>query len=120
MTTRVPALELRGVGKTYGRGDTATRAVSDVSLTVGCGEVYGFLGPNGAGKSTTIRMMLGLIRPTAGTVSLFGEDVQRRTALHRVGSLVDGGPSIHSFRAGRTLKSLLVRRGISANGSSPC
>lgn len=102
------ALELRGVGKTYGRGDSATLAVGDVSLTVGRGEVYGFLGPNGAGKSTTIRMMLGLIRPTKGTVLLFGEDVQHRTALHRVGSLVDGG-AFYPFLSGRQNLKVLAR-----------
>jgi ABC-2 type transport system ATP-binding protein len=103
-----PAVELRDVGKTYGRGDGATRAVADVSLTVGRGEVYGFLGPNGAGKSTTIRMMLGLIRPSAGKVLLFGEDVQHRTSLHRVGSLVDGG-AFYPFLSGRQNLKVLAR-----------
>src|SRR6476469_7138076 len=49
-------------------------AVSDLSLQLRAGEVLGFLGPNGAGKSTTVGMILGLIRPTAGTVRLFGKD----------------------------------------------
>ena len=55
-------------------------AVDDLSLTVTRGEVFGFLGPNGAGKSTTIRVLLGLIRPTAGTATVFGDaavDVRR-------------------------------------------
>ncbi len=49
-------------------------AVADVDLTVNVGDVYGYLGPNGAGKTTSLRMMLGLTRPTAGTVGLFGRD----------------------------------------------
>ncbi len=90
-STGVPALELRDVGKTYGRGSGAKNAVSDISLSVRRGEVYGFLGPNGAGKSTTIRMVLGLIQPTAGEIALFGQPVGAADSLRRVGSLVDGG-----------------------------
>lgn len=106
------ALELRGLSKTYGRGAKAKRAVSDVSLSVRCGEVYGFLGPNGAGKSTTIRMALGLIRPTAGDVRLFGKRVTDRDALSRVGSLVDGG-TFYPFLSGYDNLRVLARtRGI--------
>lgn len=106
--TTAPSLQLRDVSKTYGRGRNVTRAVTDVSLIVARGEVYGFLGPNGAGKSTTIRMMLGLIRPTSGEVHLFGEDVRHRTALHRVGSLVDGG-AFYPFLSGRQNLKVLAR-----------
>lgn len=104
----VPALELRGVGKLYGRGAAAKRAVADVSLSVRRGEVYGFLGPNGAGKSTTIRMALGLIRPSSGQVLLFGQDVARPGALRRVGSLVDGG-AFYPFLSGRDNLRVLAR-----------
>ena len=103
-----PALELRALGKTYGRGTRAKRAVSDVSLSVLRGEVYGFLGPNGAGKSTTIRMALGLIRPTGGEVRLFGRPVSDRQALRRVGSLVDGG-TFYPFLSGRDNLRVLAR-----------
>lgn len=106
------ALELRDLSKTYGRGAKAKRAVSDVSLSVRSGEVYGFLGPNGAGKSTTIRMALGLIRPTSGDVRLFGSQVTDRHALGRVGSLVDGG-TFYPFLSGRDNLRVLARtRGI--------
>ena len=57
-----PAICARGLTKDYGRG----RGVFDVNLEVAAGEVLGFLGPNGAGKSTTLKMILGLVRPTAG------------------------------------------------------
>lgn len=102
------ALELRDLSKTYGRGAKAKRAVSDVSLSVRSGEVYGFLGPNGAGKSTTIRMALGLIRPTSGDVRLFGSQVTDRDALGRVGSLVDGG-TFYPFLSGRDNLRVLAR-----------
>jgi ABC-2 type transport system ATP-binding protein len=61
-------------------------AVNDLSFTVHAGEILGLLGPNGAGKTTVIQLLLGLTTPTAGTISLFGLDVQqhRRTILQRV------------------------------------
>jgi ABC-2 type transport system ATP-binding protein len=66
-------------------------AVNDVDLEVLRGDVFGFLGPNGSGKTTTIRMLLGLIRPTRGSISLFGLDTSRhlRQALPRIGALVE-------------------------------
>lgn len=69
--------------KTYA-GKTPVRAVRDISFEVRRGEIFGFLGPNGAGKTTTIRCMLDVLRPTSGTISLFGLDAQRDTlAIHR-------------------------------------
>ena len=109
MNTAVPVLELSGLSKTYGGRKGGVRAVQDVSLTIGAGEVYGFLGPNGAGKSTTIRMLLGLITPTAGRASLWGKDVLKtREGLHRVGSLVDGG-TFYPFMSGRKTLQVLSR-----------
>jgi len=66
-------------------------AVEDLDLQVPRGSVYGFLGANGAGKTTTIRMLLGLLRPHAGEVRLFGRPLRehRAAVLRRVGSLVD-------------------------------
>ena len=66
-----PVLELRGVAKQF--GDFV--ALSGVDLTVEGGQVYGFLGPNGAGKTTTLRMVTGLMRPSAGQVLVCGHDV---------------------------------------------
>jgi ABC-2 type transport system ATP-binding protein len=99
--TQAPVLELVDLSKTYGRRGGGVHAVRNVSLSVGPGEVYGFLGPNGAGKSTTIRMLLGLIAPSAGEVRLFGRDVRADgSVLKRVGSLVDGG-AFYPFLSGR-------------------
>lgn len=104
-----PVLELADLSKSYGRGERAVHAVRHVSLTVGPAEVYGFLGPNGAGKSTTIRMLLGLIRPSGGELRLFGQTLaDTPSPLRRVGSLVDGG-NFYPFLSGRKNLEVLAR-----------
>jgi ABC-2 type transport system ATP-binding protein len=109
MSSTEPVLELADLSKTYGRGERAVHAVRDVSITVSAGEVYGFLGPNGAGKSTTIRMLLGLISPSAGSARLFGRDLNADPGvLRRVGSLVDGG-NFYPFLSGRRNLDVLAR-----------
>jgi lantibiotic transport system ATP-binding protein len=77
-------------------------AVEDLDLQVPRGSVYGFLGANGAGKTTTIRMLLGLLRPHAGEVRLFGRPLgeHRAAVLRRVGSLVEN-PSLYPHLTGR-------------------
>jgi ABC-2 type transport system ATP-binding protein len=70
-----PAISTHHLIKTYGRG---TRGLAGLDLEVRTGEVYGYLGPNGAGNSTTIRILLNLIRPTAGSVRVLGLDPRRR------------------------------------------
>ena len=107
--TKAPVLELANLSKTYGRRGRGVQAVRNVTLSVGAGEVYGFLGPNGAGKSTTIRMLLGLISPTAGDVRLFGEPLSsEHSVLKRVGSLVDGG-NFYPFLSGRRNLEVLAK-----------
>jgi ABC-2 type transport system ATP-binding protein len=78
------------------------RAVNHVNLEVRRGEIVGFLGPNGAGKTTSIRMILGLITPTAGRVELFGQDLNANRAqlLPRVGALVET-PALYLHLTGR-------------------
>ncbi len=77
-------------------------AVDHLTLTVNRGEIFGFLGPNGAGKSTTMRMFLGLARPTSGHVRIMGVDITThlRDILHRVGALVEN-PTFYPFLSGR-------------------
>ncbi len=77
-------------------------AVDGLDLLVPSGAVYGFLGPNGSGKTTTIRMLLGLVRPTAGEVSLLGGRMPADLVevLPRVGALVEG-PAFHPYLSGR-------------------
>ncbi|PPK98739.1 ABC-2 type transport system ATP-binding protein [Kineococcus xinjiangensis] len=75
----LPAVEAEGLSKRYGR----TLAVDRLDLRIEPGEVFGFLGPNGAGKSTTLRMLLGLARPTAGRARVFGDPAEDVRAAHR-------------------------------------
>jgi len=92
------AVETSGLTKRFGR----QVAVDAVDLAVPRGAVYGFLGPNGSGKTTTIRMLLGLVRPTAGRRALLGVPVPEGSArvLPRVGALVEG-PAFHPYLSGR-------------------
>ena len=106
--TGAPVLEIADLSKTYGGRAGGVRAVQDVSLTVRAGEVYGFLGANGAGKSTTIRMLLGLIAPSAGSIRLFGQDLRHGQPPRKVGSLVDGG-AFYPFLSGRRNLDVLAR-----------
>ena len=85
------AILANGLTKRYGH----TLALAGLDLRVAAGEVYGFLGPNGSGKTTTIRCLLGLHRPTAGTASLFGIDAWRDpVAAHRRVAYVSGEPAL--------------------------
>jgi ABC-2 type transport system ATP-binding protein len=88
----------RGLVKRYGE----IVAVDNVDLTVQPGDVFGYLGPNGAGKTTSLRMLLGLIRPTAGSAQLFGRDplVQGAKALDGVAGFVEG-PRFYPYLTGR-------------------
>lgn len=82
-------VELNEVRKTYSDFwlRPTVRAVDGLDLEVSAGEVFGLLGPNGSGKSTTIKMILGLVRPTSGAIRLFGHDPQSLAARSRLGYL---------------------------------
>ena len=97
-----------GLVKRYGR----LRAVDGIDLDVRAGDVYGFLGANGSGKTTTVRMLLGLVLPTAGKVELLGERMPRaaRRVLPRVGALIEC-PAHHGHLSGRANLSLLDAAG---------
>lgn len=87
-------------------------AVDGLDLTVERGEIFGFLGPNGAGKSTTLRMMVGLIRPTRGKIRLFGHDVwrERCAALRSVGAMIES-PAFYKYLSGRDNLRILYNTG---------
>jgi ABC-2 type transport system ATP-binding protein len=103
MTGPAP-LEVRGLVKRYG----GLTAVAGVDVTVEVGDVYGYLGPNGAGKTTSLRMMLGLIRPDAGTVGLFGRDPWESVrALDGVAGFVEA-PTFYPYLSGRRNLELLA------------
>ncbi|MDT4938427.1 MAG: type transport system ATP-binding protein [Pseudonocardiales bacterium] len=102
-------IEAVGLTKRYGE----KLAVDDLSFTVRPGVVTGFLGPNGAGKSTTMRMLLGLDRPTAGTSRVNGRPyVEHSAPLHEVGALLEAR-AIHTGRTARNhLRALAATHGI--------
>ncbi len=108
-----PAIETFGLSKVYG-GRVA--ALTDLELRVERGEVFGYLGPNGAGKSTTIRLLLDLIRPTAGRASLLGLDTRRQgvEARRRVGYLPGDPRLADSLTAHEQLGTFERLRGESA------
>lgn len=77
-------------------------AVSDINLSVGAGELFGFLGPNGAGKTTTIKMLIGLLRPTAGVCRVGGFDVQRQPLdARKVLGYIPDNPFLYEKLTGR-------------------
>jgi ABC-2 type transport system ATP-binding protein len=100
-----PPVEARQLVKVY--GDVV--AVDHVDLTVEAGDVFGYLGPNGAGKTTSLRMLLGLIRPTSGAARLFGRDPleQGARALDGVAGFVEG-PRFYPYLTGRKNLRLLA------------
>src|SRR2546423_7339023 len=104
MSNELP-VSARGLVKLYGE----LVAVDHVDLTVEKGDVFGYLGPNGAGKTTSLRMLLGLIRPTEGSIELFGRDphVQGAKALEGVAGFVEG-PTFYPYLTARRNLRLLA------------
>ena len=104
-------VQTRGLCKQYGK----VLRVNHLDLQVPEGAIYGFLGPNGAGKSTTLKMILGLVRPTAGSISVFGKEVNghnRLDMLKQVGSLIES-PSYYGHLTGEeNLKVVQTLRGV--------
>src|SRR5213592_2969593 len=104
MSNELP-VSARGLVKLYGE----LVAVDHVDLTVEKGDVFGYLGPNGAGKTTSLRMLLGLIRPTEGSIELFGRDphVAGAKALDGVAGFVEG-PTFYPYLTARRNLRLLA------------
>src|SRR6195952_2059561 len=100
-TTSTAMIEVRGLTKRFGR----TLAVDQLSFDVLPGRVTGFLGPNGAGKSTTMRMIVGLDSPTAGSVKVLGRPyAEHRRPLREVGALLEA----RAVHGGRTAANHLL------------
>ena len=91
-------IETQGLSKSYG----AITAVDNLSLKVPGGGVFGLLGPNGSGKTTTMGMLLGLIKPTAGSIRLFEDPAEgvHANALRRIGAIVEE-PNFYPYLSGR-------------------
>ena len=102
---------IRTDGLTKRYGDIL--AVDELSLEVPRGQVFGLLGPNGSGKTTTMGMLLGLVKPTMGSFSLFGASTSHQDALHRVGAIVET-PSFYPYLSGRN--NLAYFQGITGRG----
>jgi ABC-2 type transport system ATP-binding protein len=100
----VPALRVENLSKRF----STTLAVDDLSLTVPPGEVFGFLGPNGAGKSTTIRLVLGLLRPTTGTAWVFGDPAGDVERAHRHVAYVPADVALWPAMTGQECLDLLA------------
>ncbi len=97
MTTTInlePDIELHGVTKTFRTPGAVVPAVRGIDVSIAAGETVALLGPNGAGKSTTIDMLLGLIAPDGGTVSLFGRSPARAIAGGQIGAMLQVGALI--------------------------
>ena len=106
----VPAIELRGLVKDFSVGlrGVKLRAVDDLSLRVPAGQVFGLLGPNGSGKSTTIKIILGLLEPTAGGCRVFGVPSAQVEARVDVGYLPES-PYFYRHLSGRELVRFYAR-----------
>lgn len=104
------AIEIENLTKDFRIGirGVKLRAVDGVSLSVRCGEVFGLLGPNGSGKSTTLKIILGLLRPTAGECRIFGEKSSEVAVRSRVGFLPEA-PYFYGWLSGRELIAYYAR-----------
>jgi ABC-2 type transport system ATP-binding protein len=102
------AIRTVGLTKRYG----SVLAVDGIDLDVQAGDIYGFLGPNGSGKTTTVRMLLGLVLPTSGTVEVLGAPIpkQARSVLYRVGALVEA-PAAYGHLGARANLSIMDAAG---------
>lgn len=96
-----PCIRLDKLTKSYG----PTTAVNELTLEINPGEVFGLLGPNGAGKSTTLYMLTGLVRPTSGTVTVFGKDLRQNflDIAPRMGVLVENPSFYNHLSVGKNL-----------------
>jgi ABC-2 type transport system ATP-binding protein len=103
------AIETSGLSKDYGKG----RGLFDLNLQVEEGEVLGYLGPNGAGKTTTIRLLMGLIHPTAGSATIFGLDCRRQAVevKRHVGYIPGELPQFGGLRGGEIVAYMAGLRG---------
>jgi ABC-2 type transport system ATP-binding protein len=96
--TDAAVVRTTGLSKRYGR----LEALSDVTLGIEAGEVFGYLGPNGAGKTTTLRLLMGMIRPTAGSATVLGLDAWRDSvAVHRRVGYLQGEAALYDKLTGR-------------------
>jgi ABC-2 type transport system ATP-binding protein len=112
----MPVIETVGLTKHYGgahfpprRGSEQVRALTNLSINVEEGEIFGFLGPNGAGKTTTIRLLLGFLHPTAGEASVLGHDIRRdNLPIRRATGYLPGGIALYDTLTGEQVLDYLA------------
>jgi ABC-2 type transport system ATP-binding protein len=101
------AIETHNLSKRFGQ----RKAVDGLTISIPAGTIAGFVGPNGAGKTTTIRLLLGLVRPDAGSATILGQPLTNpRSYLPRVGALIEA-PAFYPSLSGRTNLEVLARLG---------
>ncbi|MGH9030493.1 MAG: ATP-binding cassette domain-containing protein [Acidimicrobiia bacterium] len=106
---RPPAIDVAGLTKQFDRHV----AVDDLSMTIPTGAITGFVGPNGAGKTTTLRLLVGLVSPSAGTGTVLGEPLSEpHRYLHRVGALIESPAFYPSLTGGQNLRYLARLGGV--------
>ncbi|GAA0639096.1 ABC transporter ATP-binding protein [Brevundimonas lenta] len=108
-------IETRGLTKTYGD----VRALDGLDLSIPRGGVYGVLGPNGAGKSTLFRILLGLIRPTAGSAAMMGGPLNDISHMRRTGSMIETPRFPPYLTARQVLRWLALEHGVGATADIP-
>ena len=97
LSIEVTGIQLRGLSKSFPAPDAPVHAVRDVEVAIEPGETVALLGPNGAGKSTTIDMMLGLLDPDAGSVTVFGQPPAAAVAAGSIGAMLQVGSLIQNL-----------------------
>jgi len=111
MTSTAPPIEVRGLSKTYRLGFWMSRkvqALKSLDLTVNAGEVCGLLGPNGAGKSTTLKVLMGLVKASAGEARLFGMPPTFKETRRQIG-FVPENPAPYEYLTGKEFLTLAGR-----------
>jgi ABC-2 type transport system ATP-binding protein len=107
-----PAIHATGLRKQFRQSDgTSVVAVDDVDLTIRPGEIVAFLGPNGAGKTTTVDMLLGLTRPDAGTVEVYGVEPAAAVRAGRVSAVMQTGGLLNDFTVEETVRAISALHG---------
>ena len=108
----IPAIRATGLRKQFrSTDDTPVLAVDDVDLTVHPGEIVAFLGPNGAGKTTTVDMLLGLTRPDAGTIEVYGTTPAEAVRRGRVSAVMQTGGLLDDFTVEETVRAIAALHG---------
>ncbi|KQR40465.1 ABC transporter ATP-binding protein [Microbacterium sp. Leaf159] len=112
-------LELRGVTRHFGSGDSRVQAVAGVDLSIRRGEVVALLGPNGAGKTTTLDMLLGLTQPSTGSVQVLGVTPERATSSGAIGAVLQSGGLLGDLTVGETVRLIASLYGAAAAARVP-